>query len=473
MLLKKIEIKNFKSFKHQEIYDLSHINMIYGYNNSGKSNLLKFIEIIFRRKLSESQTSTVPGTDESFTEETYGGWWEGLIEAEPYIFRNGDRTKDIKFSITIAARKDRIQESIDFYEDLKEKYFSDKDVKSAKEKVEELEKKIQKLEEEGDKDEELPELKTDAGKARDRLSALKEANKDEGTNVELEISGRLISRGRYDSEMKLDSVKIFDRFIFRTEDTSEKYFEEIEEEISELEDPYAKFNDILSLFDDAVLFLDNDRYFTSEKVDKNIDSPSPKTFKNWLYNLYLNPYSFKEYNDIISQVEKFDPSSDGDAIITAMERNSPLKPIELNFGRTPNDELLLLLGNQIDSVDRLPLESYGTGIQQIFYILARISEFRPKIILLEELELNLSPKYQEKLVQHILLNLIKKDDYDVNQLFFTTHSPLLSIHHEYQIHQVTINEEGETKFNKVNKEDISSFYPQEVIDEIINQHGNH
>lgn len=462
MLIKKINVKNFKSFKSQEIKGFAPINMIYGYNNSGKSNFLKLVEMIFRRKVAESQTSKVLDTEETHTETSLGNWWEGTIEDEPYIFRNGDRNTPIEFSVVVGIKKDIIKDTLSSFKDLKAAYFNDTHLNEQEEKVEGLQEKYN---EEG-----TDELKNEVKKNRERLEALSEANSEEDGNLEIEFTGKIISRGKYDAEMRLDTVKIFDQYIFREEEQARKFFEEVDDNSELHDEAYNEFVAFMSLLDDAVLFLDNDRYFTSEKEDRNKNGISPKTFKNWLYNLYMDPYSFQEYNDILEEIRKFDPSSGGDGTIKSMEKNSPLESLEVDFGRTETNELLLMLSNEINSVDRLPLESYGTGIQQILYILARIAEFSPKILLLEELELNLSPKYQEDLVQHILLKLIQKSDKDLTQLFFTSHSPILCIHTDYQIHQVTIDENGVSSFYKADKDKISDFYPKEVIQKIIEQH---
>ena len=45
MQIKNVEVKNYRSLKKVTVGSLDRINMLYGYNNTGKSNFLRFIEL--------------------------------------------------------------------------------------------------------------------------------------------------------------------------------------------------------------------------------------------------------------------------------------------------------------------------------------------------------------------------------------------------------------------------------------------
>lgn len=47
MYISKIQIKNFRNFKQFEAHFNNGINVIIGHNNSGKSNLIKALALIF------------------------------------------------------------------------------------------------------------------------------------------------------------------------------------------------------------------------------------------------------------------------------------------------------------------------------------------------------------------------------------------------------------------------------------------
>lgn len=48
--LQEINVTNFKSLINTKIDMFDNINMFYGFNNSGKSNIFKFLEILFSSK---------------------------------------------------------------------------------------------------------------------------------------------------------------------------------------------------------------------------------------------------------------------------------------------------------------------------------------------------------------------------------------------------------------------------------------
>jgi len=95
---------------------------------------------------------------------------------------------------------------------------------------------------------------------------------------------------------------------------------------------------------------------------------------------------------------------------------------------------------------RFPLKNYGTGIQQILYILSKIFNTSSKIILIEELELNLSPEYQELIINN-LKGLIERES--INQVYFTSHSDYL-YRNDFKIFEIMINQQGETDIKSTN-----------------------
>ena len=109
----------------------------------------------------------------------------------------------------------------------------------------------------------------------------------------------------------------------------------------------------------------------------------------------------------------------------------------MSFSRF-KEEIEVMLENKIG---RFPLKNYGTGIQQIFYILSRIFDSASKIILIEELELNLSPEYQELIINN-LQEFIK--DQKISQVFYTSHSDYLN-RNDFKIYEVTLDENGKSE----------------------------
>jgi len=476
MLIQSLEISNYKSLSKQTIEDFSSVNMIYGHNNSGKSNILKLIHLIFKRKISPEGNVVVPEQsssqggllpEEKFMEKSQSNWWEGIIQNEPFIFRNGDLTKDIEFKIVVGIQKSEIKTALgeDEFEEVKSAYFNEEMLKSATE--DENKARLAASEAVKKKSGDQEELKAASKIAKRILDRHQRANGGDNELLDIEFSGVIKSRGTYDSEIVLVRVAIFSNSIFEIQEGEVKvYFQHAPENSKVRSSGFSSLDSILDVLNDSVLFLDNDRYFTKEKEDKNLSDNSPRTFKNWLHNLSLESFEKDSYERIFNQVNKFAPG--GSAQEMRMERNSPLGSVDIEFFRSKG-EIDILLRNKVNPNKRLSIESFGTGIQQILYILTRIAESQPKVVLLEEIELNLSPKYQNAVIRHLESGLINDPDSNFQQLFFTSHSPLLSVNSQYQIHQVSINENGESSVSKANKDSIREFYPKEVIDALIEQ----
>ncbi len=106
------------------------------------------------------------------------------------------------------------------------------------------------------------------------------------------------------------------------------------------------------------------------------------------------------------------------------------------------EEIEVMLEN---SIGRFPLKNYGTGIQQLFYILTKLFNSTSRIILIEELELNLSPEYQELIINN-LQSFISDPGNPISQLFFTSHSDYL-YRNDFKVYEVSIDEKGNTSIN--------------------------
>jgi AAA15 family ATPase/GTPase len=135
-----------------------------------------------------------------------------------------------------------------------------------------------------------------------------------------------------------------------------------------------------------------------------------------------------------------------------VEKNSPLT----NF----NPEFSLMVGELIEVMfkigkERYPLSSFGTGIQQLLFILASLFNSKAKIVLIEELELNLSPRYQSELFK-ILGALIT--DGKIDQVFFTTHSSYFDHRTDFGIYEVGVDNTGSTKVKKASKQRKNIFF---------------
>src|ERR1043166_8788335 len=119
MRVTKLTIENYKSFLRQTGDWFADVNMIYGHNNSGKSNLLRFIELIFRPKLRITPV-VVEGKAQDLQE--FGDYWEGIIQNEPYIFRGDVRGTAINVEVSIELSEADLIDGGDFGKQLVAEY---------------------------------------------------------------------------------------------------------------------------------------------------------------------------------------------------------------------------------------------------------------------------------------------------------------------------------------------------------------
>lgn len=375
MKIKEFTIKNFKSFGNYttpvtgKLSELKSMNMIYGDNNSGKSNILKFVELIFKRKIVSESPLLVEGK-EQITKHNLGPFWKGAISNEPFIFHKNQRNYDISFDFTIEVNIEEIN-SFARYAELAIEY-------------------------------------PNAG----------------GNTSSFTFTGIIKNlNDPFASEMILNAATLNGKEIYFDDGAEKHYFRSGDATQALLSDSIS-FENLFGIFNDKVLFLDTDRFLTNEKANNSIKSLTPKTFKNWLHNLSLNPIEYKKFENFIQFII-------GKNISHRIFRN-----FELTFSRNEEKEIDVMLNN---GSERLPLSSYGTGIHQAIYILALLFETKAKIILIEELELNLSPKFQRELFK-IFRTLISEGIID--QVLFTTHSPYFAFVTDFSVYEVSMNIQG-------------------------------
>lgn len=419
MKILSISARNYTSFEELFVYDCKSVNMIYGFNNSGKSNFLKLLELIFRTKRRVRTIAIEGGLSETIpVDEGDLNFWEGPVENAQYVFHDGNRTTPITFEIIIGF------------------YLSDLKVQEP------------------------------------LLNIVKEIFYKDHEFVPLKILGEIIPLGVSSAEMKLKEVYISSHNILNYEDSKIKFFKCLESgelaayaqekmgsdlEILLREERSVIFDGFLNPLNDCVQFIDSNRYFGNELFLSESSSLSPINLKNWLFSQYLNPSQFKNYESLISFVERFNPDSNEDENDPS-RRNSPLANIEINFAK--EGELIDLIFRKLEQL-RLPISSYGTGIQQIFYILAKIFSSPAKIFLIEELELNLSPRYQRLFLEN-LRSLIKSND--KHQMFFTSHSSFLSLKSsEYNgVYRISIDDHGNSTAERIENPDDYFNLPSDI-----------
>ena len=131
-------------------------------------------------------------------------------------------------------------------------------------------------------------------------------------------------------------------------------------------------------------------------------------------------------------------------------------------------ELDIALDPQNDQIDigfvrpdgRLPLESLGSGAQQLLLVLGQIFLNDYPIIAVEEPEMNLSPQYQQYLLV-ALRRLMQDPNVKLNQLFISTHSPYFEF--EENFFDVTMDEHNATHVARLPVDKRERYFPDTQV----------
>lgn len=206
--------------------------------------------------------------------------------------------------------------------------------------------------------------------------------KDFPEEVFFYINGKIVDSKLGDNfaEIKTSLIKVNDTIIYNTTADIFNYFETIETEVeqSELSEAFTKLVDPLN---DCVYIIESGR--NTKKTEFNndlIQSFDPEDFKSSIYSLSLDEKMHGTFEEINAVFNSF-PFSFG----------------EISFARINSDLEIMIKNVGI----RLPLKSLGSGVEQILFIIASLIFQKHKIVCIEELEQNLSPKLQNLALRKI------------------------------------------------------------------------
>lgn len=381
MYIHKFHIKNYRSLKDVNIGDLSKAVILYGDNDSGKSNILSFLDILFQPKISEEVTIAA---GEEFTNTTIG-FWKGQFDNFSNNFYLNNQSP-ITFSVLI-----KIERS---------------EVKALKK---------------------LPE----------KFINLLPHNHDEDV---LLIEGSINSLGGDRAEMRLEKVEFNQKIIYSLQGENPEYLSDKSFEDFALSEKRDIFDSLINKLEGAFLSIPPDRFLEQEEEEQQREIKvelTSKSLKNWLFQAIHDQSDEKVIRDIASQFDS-EPFNHGNISIVRVGKN------ELEIFVEGKNGL------------KLPIGRRGSGVQQILMILAYISKAKSPIVGIEEIEINLSPTTQKRLVTS-LLELINSETSIVKQIFFTTHSPHVGKRNEAERRGVSM-ENGQTKVKKPSEAEVSDFF---------------
>jgi len=385
MQIKNVEVKNYRSLKKVTAGSLKTINMLYGYNNTGKSNFLRFIELVFRRKVRSASIKYIAeGVRKEERTEEPTGWWEGEFNHPAFMFTDDKRELEITFLVGMALAHSELGE---------------------------LQNKL----------------------ATDFLA------KDHGT-THIGFEGTIRSVTYVVSEISLTKVTINKKIAYNPSaaDDSQRYFPSSKSLFGQAE----TLNSLLDIFNDCVLFLGSDRYLTEEPEISNVSSKlHAQNAKNWLFGYYMDSQKYTKFEEFIAFVKAYRSEHKEEDAAKSAWRQWPLSTGDVGFGRF-GQSIDLMLRN---AKGRFPLSSYGTGVQQILYLLAKLFFTPACIVLIEEIELNLSPTAQRELFINFQRLLAAKH---LNQVLFTTHSNYFNYRGDFRIYEAVLDKDGYTSINR-------------------------
>ncbi len=129
MKITKVKVTNFKSLQKVRVNGFSDTNMIFGMNNSGKSNLLKLLELIFKSKEKKDVITFQEGSEEVDQVVAFDttNFWDGFIYNSPFLYWKDNSSEGITFSISMEVSKDEMNVfNKELFNDLKEAGFFNK-----------------------------------------------------------------------------------------------------------------------------------------------------------------------------------------------------------------------------------------------------------------------------------------------------------------------------------------------------------
>lgn len=223
------------------------------------------------------------------------------------------------------------------------------------------------------------------------------------THFTFTFEGKMIFLGQGDqdySEFKIETIKIGKVIIYSNEkDIS--FFPSLDKQIKKQSQLSKAFTHLMDVFNDCVYVVSSDRDMHDTPMESDeANSLSPKTFKKFLYSLYLSPKHFRLFEQI----------------------NSVYSQEPFNFGTisfSKDGGKLEIMVKERDF--RLPIKHLGSGALQALYIISSIVCSRGKIVCLEELEQNLSPKKQFEILKKIQ-GMIPDNGLSLTQLLISSHS---------------------------------------------------
>lgn len=245
MYIHQFSVSNYRSLKNINVGDLSSAVILYGENNSGKSNILSFLDMVFRQKYTDEVTQTPDG--KAVQMKSRGFWTGQIIDFSNNFYLNN--LKPITFSLLIKIGR--------------------------------------------------PELLGIKGLPKKFVDSLPKNRKDDV----LIIEGQIASLGVDRAEMSLVRAEFNQKIFYNATTKGPEFLPAPEFNTLSLAEKTNVFDSIFNMLDNAFLRIPPDR-FLSEEQEEHRDQKvelSSKTLKNWLFQSSHDQNAEKTIREIARQ----------------------------------------------------------------------------------------------------------------------------------------------------------------------------
>ena len=264
-------------------------------------------------------------------------------------------------------------------------------------------------------------------------------------NLKFSIDG-IITNSKYRddfAEIQTKYIKVNNVIIYEFNSQSIKYFPTLQGKVEKTSSNFSEaFSYFINSLNDCVYIISSTRQTNVTNFDNNLlQEFSPSDLKKSLYSLYLTEKTHSIFEEINSVFNK-EPFCFG----------------TISFANI-NGVLELMIKN--DNV-RLPIKHLGSGVEQILSIIASLICKKSKIVCIEELEQNLSPRLQNFALRKIQSMIGEFLD----QLILSSHSSVFNNEKLSDAIYLIEKEKGKTVIGEKRNKKIGAKMKKHFIDTV-------
>lgn len=257
-----------------------------------------------------------------------------------------------------------------------------------------------------------------------------------GHDYRLRLAGT-ISRANTDAFMDMELVTINNKIALRRSAQSTEFVPTSKAPADRRE---TFVRSLLDTLNDSVYVIPSSRYLSREMLtERAAPTLHSSEFKNWLHGQSLARSGFGVFDNVRKWFNA-----------------PPFDYGELTFMREGDRiEVMVDDGNGY----RMPIESKGSGVQQILVLLGYIAVRTPQVICVEEPELNLSFDNQDAIVSK-LASMVHDSDGPPHQLILTSHSDHIGSRSDFKQLHVSHDPTNGTRVRGFTAQDRRDLFPR-------------